>query len=559
MFPSPGSVSASPATQISFRGVSAARLGRISVVGSRSGRHTGRVAAHSDGRGASFLPSRRFDPGERVTVRTDLRIRGARDGDFAVCIAEPVRVDAPLLGERTGEPGDTRRFVTRKDLSPPKLSVVVPAHRTAPGYLFYAPKIGPGDNGPTIADDRGEPVWLKPVAAPTEATSFTVQRLHGKPVLTWWQGTVDTTGTGKGAEVIADSSYRTIATIKGANGLRPDLHEFRLTPRGTALVTAYQAVSADLRSVGGPRDGAVLDSVVQEIDIPTGLVLFEWHSVGNVPLTDAFNDFDIKNMPGLPFDAFHANSIDVLPDGDLLVSGRSTWTLYDIDHDTGRIVWRLGGRRPSFRIGPDAGTAWQHDARVQPDGTITVFDNEAAPGHRARSRGIVLRVDPAARTVRLVEEYDPTSPSLLSANQGSLQALPNGDVLLGWGNHPWMTELDRRGRTVFQARLPEFDQSYRVARSPWVGHPTGTPAVVARRSGRSTAVYVSWNGATEVRRWQVLAGARPGRLHPVRSAAQSGFETRVAVRGRPAYVAVRALDRSGRALGTSRPVAARGG
>ena len=51
----------------------------------------------------------------------------------------------------------------------------------------------------------------------------------------------------------------------------------------------------------------MLDSVVQEIDIKTGLVLYQWDSLDHVPLADSY-----EAMPataGGPFDYFHINSV----------------------------------------------------------------------------------------------------------------------------------------------------------------------------------------------------------------------------------------------------------
>ena len=86
-FPSPGTPTALRATEISLRGIAPGAIGSVLVTGSRSGRHEGTLEPHPDGGGASFVPHRRFRPGERVTVRTRLDVRGARDGDFRFTIA----------------------------------------------------------------------------------------------------------------------------------------------------------------------------------------------------------------------------------------------------------------------------------------------------------------------------------------------------------------------------------------------------------------------------------------------------------------------------------------
>src|SRR5207248_2996161 len=193
-------------------------------------------------------------------------------------------------------------------------------------------------------------------------------------VLTWWEGKI-LFGKGLGRGAIYDSSYRRIATVRAANGYRNDEHEFMLTPRGTALITIAVPVTYDLRSVGGPKHGAVYDTAIQEIDVETGLVEFEWHGVGRIPFTDSYERYHAHRRA--PFDPFHLNSIDPQPNGDLLISARNTDAAYELNRRTGAIRWQIGGKRSSFRMGSGSRFVGQHDVRRGRNGTITVFDNGA--------------------------------------------------------------------------------------------------------------------------------------------------------------------------------------
>jgi hypothetical protein len=250
------------------------------------------------------------------------------------------------------------------------------------------------------------------------------------------------------------------------------------------------------------------------------------------------------------------NSVEVEPDGNLLVSARNTHALYEISRRTGRILWRLGGKQSDFALGPGARFAWQHDARRQPDGTITLFDNGAAPPVEKFTRVLVLRLDIAHRRATLVRSF--AHPKrLLTPFEGNAQFLPDGHVFVGWGANPYYTEFDARGRVLLDAyfghgKPPGKDaDSYRVYRFTWKGHPAGPPAVVVQNG----IAYVSWNGATEVRRWRLLAGEARDDVTVVKTVRKTGFETAVPVgnaRGR--FVAVEALDASGRVLGTSKTV-----
>jgi hypothetical protein len=363
-------------------------------------------------------------------------------------------------------------------------------------------------------------------------------------VLTWWEGQNEPT-FGRGEWVIADTSYREIRRIQAGNGQAADLHELVLTPRGTALVTAYSTITGDLRAVGGPASGPITESTVQDVDIATGRVLFEWNAHDHVAPEESYTKF----AAGTAFDFFHVNSIDVDSDGNLLVSARNTWTVYKVDRISGAVLWRLGGKKSDFALGSGVRFAWQHDARRQPDGALTLFDDEAAPQQASESRGLVLRVDESARTASLVRQY---THKLLAGSQGDLQILPNGDALIGWGALPNVSQFSHEGTLLFDAHFPTTVQSYRAFRLPWRGHPTDPPSVAAvRRTGGGRTVYASWNGATDVARWEVLGGSTPESLGPLASATRSGFETAIATETGPPFVAVRALDAAGHELGRS--------
>jgi hypothetical protein len=202
------------------------------------------------------------------------------------------------------------------------------------------------------------------------------QIYRGNPVLTWWQGDVNG-GVGQGEDSIYDSSYRSLATVRASNGLRADLQEFQITPQNTALITAYYPVFWDASPVKGSRRQIVLDSVVQEIDIPTGLALFQWDSLDHVPLTDSFGPR--PKRPRTPYDTFHINSVQQDTGGNIVISAPNTWAVYKVSHQTGAIIWRLGGKHSSVKMGRSTVFAFQHDARIRPGGQITIFDDGAGP------------------------------------------------------------------------------------------------------------------------------------------------------------------------------------
>jgi hypothetical protein len=553
--PMPGTPDASPTTQISMLGTPAANIAGVRARGSRSGLHGGVLRPYSSGDGASFLLKRRFAQGEVVSVRVTTATGGKRrSGFFRFRVGGHA---ALVLRPGPAPPSTTRgthHYVSRPDLHPPAMQITARRDGRAPGALFVSTFLAPGHKppvlgqvGPTIFDDRGDLVWLSPSPRGSAAFNFRVQTYRGAPALTWWQGRLSFLGLGFGEDVIADSSYNVVARVRAGNGYHADLHEFTIDQRDSAWMTIYVPVLVHR----GGRRVALLDSIVQRVDIPTGLVMFEWHSLGHIPLSES----QVVPPKGpLPWDPFHVNSIQVDQSGNLLLSNRNTWAVYKVSSRTGGILWRLGGKRSSFRLSRHARFAWQHDAQQQPDGTITLFDDEAAPRAGHESRGIRLGL--SGGRARLLHSYT-NRRNLLAGSQGNLQVLPNGNALVGWGAKPYLSEYSADSKhLLFEARFPRGDESYRAYKFPWVGRPQTAPAVAGRVRRGQLTVYASWNGATEVASWRVLSGATPDALSPAATVPRAGFETKILVPGAGPYVAVQALDASGQVLGTSAAVKA---
>lgn len=582
--PGPGVRDASRTTQLSFLGVAAGKLSSILVRGSRSGVHAGRLVAYSQGDGASFVSERPFDPGELVTVHAVLSEAGKTtpfawsftvavpDNPGSVSVTETTRTTSTPTPKPT--PREYQSFHSRPELRPPDVTVSAKAQTATGGDLFLAPYSGVGQYGPMVLDEHGELVWFKSLSpAGTRAADFHVQQYEGKPVLTWWQDPLIADGSKTAGEVIANSSYQTVAVIRAGNGYQPDLHEFLITPQGTAWITVYDAIDCNLSSAGGPADGAVADTLLQEIDLKTGLVMYEWHSLDHVPRQSSYASAAHTSRQE-PFDYFHINSIDTEQNGDLLVSARNTWAAYDVDPNTGQVRWELGGKHSSYKLGPGASPAWQHDARQQPDGAITFFDNGAFPAVHPQSRAIELALNPATKTATLVRSYEHQNP-LVAGSQGNVQALPGGDWMVGWGQAGYLSEVTPAGQVLFNAHLPPDWESYRTYALPWSGQPVEPPAIAvvppspsggagaaggAGGAGTGPVVYASWNGATEVASWRVLAGSSPTTLVPVSNAPKTGFETAIPLSAAATtttagpYFAVEALDSAAAVIGTSRTI-----
>jgi hypothetical protein len=548
-----GTPDASPETQISFLGVPANEISHVSVTGSHSGAHSGKLESYASSPGASFLPTRPFTQGENVTVsavvgaahhteRVATSFTIARLPDYHIVRGRPVELYKAGLDQS---------FVSAPNLHPTAVQITTDTPQATPGDLFLTPTHGYGQSGAMIANESGGLIWFHPAPSGEIDTNLQVQSYEGKPVLTWWQGEVPVElGVGLGRDYIYSTSYTPVATVSAGNGYYADLHEVKITPQGSAFITAYGLVDANLSAEGGSSNGILQDAIVQEVDIKTGLVMFEWHADGHVALGDSY--YPPPTSGAVPWDFFHVNSVSLDPwgDGNFIISSRNTWAAYEINHVSGEVMWRLGGRRPSFRMGAGTGFAWQHDVEWQADHTLTIFDDGATPKEHSESRAIRERIDWAHRSVELVGR-DVRAPPILTGSQGNDQVLSDGSSFVGWGEEPYFTEFGASGQIVYDGHFPSPGESYRAYRFPWSATPATPPALGVKDSGEATTLYASWNGATGVSKWAILGGGSSTSLVPLTTVAASGFETTIPVASDDAYYLAQALGPEGQPLGSS--------
>jgi len=333
------------------------------------------------------------------------------------------------------------------------------------------------------------------------------------------------------------------------------LHELLI--RGhDAWVTANKDEPMNLSGYGGAYNGALTDSAVQEYDLRTGRLLYSWDARSHIPLGESWATLPTN---GFPWDAYHVNSIELLGNGTFLVSMRDTWAAYLVDVSSGNIIWTLGGKRSSFRFGPGAAFQWQHDVGLSGGGrVITMFDDHCCQltgggtyvPATGPSRAIVLTLDQSAHTATLAHSYG-EGFGLHVDYMGDTQLLPNGNVVVGWGSSPYLSEYTASGKLLLNGALPGSDLSYRATVEPWVGLPLTRPAGAVR----GTTVYASWNGATRVASWSVLAGSSPSSLKLVANGARAGFETAIRLPRHYTTYEIQALDANYQVIGRSAPFA----
>jgi Arylsulfotransferase (ASST) len=550
--PAPGSGTANPASQVSFLGAPAAAIREVSVVGSLSGHHSGTLRGYSQGDGASFTPQKPFARGEQVSVSA-----AVGSGASARHVAFRFRVDTPYPTAQVKEypappaaPADAQTFYSQPGMRAPIMEVTTPDRDPGAGSIFTTNGPGPGQYGPLIYAPDGRLIWFGRLTGGVTAENLSVQSYNGRRALTMWKGRVLSLGFGQGEDVVLDSGYRTIATIRGGNGLPADLHDFQLAPHGIAYITAYNPVLCDLSSIQGSKSGAIVDTAIQAIDISTGLVRWEWHSLDHIG--PAESEVEVPKTT-TPWDYFHLNSIDPLANGRLLISARSTWAGYQLDGTSGKVLWRLGGNRSSFHMGPGTTMAWQHDARLLGNGEITFFDDGSNPPIHAQSRAIRIKLDLKSHRATLAASYTHRNPPLLAASQGNAQTLPGGNTLVGYGGVPAISEYGEDGSLLFDAHQPYDLAFYRAYRFPWSGRPATPPSILAsfNNTEEETIVHASWNGATGVAAWRVLGGEKSSSLSPRATIPARGFESETTLPRRYPYAAVQALDGAGHVIGTS--------
>jgi hypothetical protein len=447
----------------------------------------------------------------------------------AVFHSEPhLRPPVVQVTRRPGDPGDARFVITE-------------AH-------------GRGQQGPMIMDRAGQLRWFHPVSdhgtSRRRVMNVRVQRYRGRPVLSFWIGGL-VANHGAGHYELYDESYRKVAEVHGADGMKGDLHEFLITPEDTALFTTYGVAHGEIPDGhGGLRRGPYWYCCCQEVDIASGRLLLQWRSDEELPVSGSHHGLPHRRTT--PWDYFHMNSINIDPsDGNLIISSRNLWQIYKVDRSTGETLWRLGGETSEFEIEPRAQFAFQHHVTPHGGGIYTMFDNEAGPPVEAtQSRALVVSVDELRRTVSFVREYHHVPPVLAQA-LGSVQTLDDGGVFVGWGKPSWFTEWDRDGAVVLDARLPPGINSYRAFLDEWRGVPETPPKFVVRQTHNGATLYVSWNGATVHRSWRVLGGPSSGLLSEIAVVDAGGFETAIDLDEVPTWVKVEAVGPVGDVVGHS--------
>lgn len=409
-------------------------------------------------------------------------------------------------------------------LRSPQTSVIRWEDSCSDGQVFLninGPSVA--DNAPVILDGNGELIWMSNEFPTT--MNLKVQRYKGQDYLTFWGGKKAKT-SGQGDYFMLDSNYRIAHKLNAVgDGLKADLHEFKINSDDTALFTVYNTTIGDLTPLGMFRgkNSWIVDNIFQEIDIATGELLFQWKASDHFAPEETFmtNPFGGYSET-MPFDVFHLNSVEKDSRGNYLVSARHLHTVFYVDGRTGNVLWKFGGRSSDFQdlsLGHASDFKWQHDVRwiSEEQGIISLFDNGIAWPHMdaPHSSGRIIHLNTEDFTAQLLHSFTSLQHAR-SSSQGSLQLLHAADgephIFIGWGSSAVYTEHAIDGEllceTHFGARAFWFWErvkSYRAFKSSgWISTPEDW-SPNAQIDGDQ--IYVSWNGATEVSSWE-LQGTR---------------------------------------------------
>ncbi|KAM0814665.1 putative ASST-domain-containing protein [Seiridium cardinale] len=458
-----------------------------------------------------------------------------------------------------------RTYRSRPDLAPPHLNITVAtSSQVEQGYLFIAPYSGKfqgtPQSGPYIVDNSGDLVWSGYGDFGPTTANFQPARWNGQDVLFGYEGTLNPLkGHGHGHHKIVDQHYQTIHEVRSAGHYLSDMHEFNVVNEKTVLVGSYTPREIDLSPYGGDENQTwLIEYILQELDIGTGEILFEWHSLDHtspqestLPLGSQAGSGDNSSTA---WDYLHVNSITKGEDGHYLISARSASTLYKLNGTDGSVIWRLGGKSSDFALGPGVEFAFQHHARYFFGvlDTISFFDNSAGVG----SAGKIITLDFDKWTATLKQGFYPPHP-IFAFSQGSTQILPNGNALVNWGSADQITEFNSKGDVLFHAYLEsgmrqQYTQNYRAFRGNWTGISPETPAVATEQGeDRKTTVWVSWNGDTSTAVWRIWWSTALNLKS--QDVPRQGFETRYEIQGNAQVhnVYVEALDKIGKVLSKS--------
>ena len=445
----------------------------ISISGSKSGNHEGKLILSDDNKTLIFKPLNNFELGESVTVKLNkgsLSENGNKLREFLYIFKtapylskeKNFRIEESFqnLKPKKSTSLNKKSFKNSSEALPigfPTINLISSGNSDE-GKFFISPFNAPMSNNNylIILDNNGFPIFFRKMDY--RCHDFKVQN-NGE--LTYYD-------EGAFKFYALNNSFSLIDSFKCGNGYQTDVHELDILPNGHALLLALdiQPYRMDTIVTGGNPNATVMGMIIQELDNDKNVV-FEWRSWDHYKITDAMPDI---NLTAKNIDYVHGNALELDNDGNILFSARHMDEVTKIDRTTGDIIWRLGGKNNEFNfVNDEYKFSHQHDVRRLPNGDLTVFDNGNLHSPPF-SRAVEYKIDDSLKTATLTWEYR-NDPDFYSAAMGCNRLLPNGNRVIGWGfkgsGSADITEIDADNNIVFEASLPDTMYSYRAFKFPW--------------------------------------------------------------------------------------------
>jgi hypothetical protein len=429
----------------------------INVIGTKSGKHSGLIILSNDLRTLIFKPDAPFDIDENVNVKLNKGLRThdgliVEDLVFGFHTCNEINNFKFTDYEKRDIKADSSFEINNKSLN--AVSAKLPSiivnklDNTSLGYLFLGPR-------PylLIVDNEGTPVFYRNVNG--YVYDF---KLQPNNELTYFVYPVSCFGM--------DSSYNIIHQYITTNGFSVDVHELRILPDGGYFIFGKRTVTMDMSKIiqDGHSDATIIDGALQEFD-SKGNLIFQWDGLDHYKITDCDDYVDLTQAT---IDFTHFNSVAFDIDGNLLISSRNLDEITKIDHNTGDIIWRLGGKNNQFKfINDERGFSRQHDIRKLSNGNISIFDNGTY--HPVKYSSIVeYKLDEINKTATLVNRFT-HNEEIFTPTEGSVQELPNGDKLISWGQKylPAVTEIQSDNTIAYELSYGSSQNKYRAFRFNW--------------------------------------------------------------------------------------------
>lgn len=225
-------------------------------------------------------------------------------------------------------------------------------------------------------------------------------------------------------------------------------HDARRTKNGNNILLTIEKTPENVaRKIQGGIPGSEKDTGMWSDRIievtPAGEVVWDWHSCEHL---NQLKDQSITSQDSRDHWPM-GNSVEEIPNGDILVSFRNISTVVLISKKSGEIVWKLGHEI----------LAQQHAPTFLDNGNVLIFDNGTQRKSTPQTFSRVIEINP--ETSEIVWEYhDKPVFNFYSAYISGARRLPDGNTLITEGLNGRIFEVTPNGEVVWEYISPYFSK-----------------------------------------------------------------------------------------------------